>query len=225
MPQKVITHLNDLTSKSAHNFIKLYIDNIEFIDNEEEAKVRRIMEKRKISPTLQGLWAALIRKATSLVPTNSILHQPLENNMKSICDDIIALTPLSYISQGATPLNNDNGDNTLHPVQDEQDENGTDEVTVIGTSGATAPGCSKCGADDNSARVAQLEEEVATQKKILTLVANNPSFGDDCNSRSTVQLEQRFAELEQRFALIEQWTVPCLTDKGLDLRSLHATKK
>ena len=117
--------------------------------------------------------------------------------MKSICDDIIALTPLSYISQGATPLNNDNGDNTLHPVQDEQDENGTDEVTVIGTSGATAPGCSKCGADDNSARVAQLEEEVATLKKILTLVANNPSFGDDRNSRSTVQLEQIFAELEQ----------------------------
>ena len=228
MAQQPITHLDELDGKPAREFKKLYIDNIEFIDKQEEAKVRKLLMKRNLNSTLQHLRSALRSKVANLIPNHAILKKDMKNDKTNTSNDIIALTPLSFISKGTIPTNNDKGGDTPPlpknvseiEVSSTTTPEITEEVMIVGTSTATASGCLKCGKTDNSAKVAELEQEIATLKEILVLAAASPNCGDACKSKNTTQLEQRVVALEQKYALIEQWTVPSLAHKGTELNKL-----
>ena len=204
--QSSIKHLNELLGKSTQEFVKLFINNLAFIDSQDKSQVRELLEKRRLS-TLQSLRSALQGKVSSLVPSHTILKKELSNDKSIICNDIMELTPNSYISQKSTPSDVD-----------------TEEVTIIDASVATVPGCSNCVNSPNPTRVAELEQkvatleqEVATYKQILALAAGSPGCGNTCN---TDLLEQKIAALDQRCSVIEQWTIPSLSPEESELNKL-----
>ena len=106
-----------------------------------------------------------------MIPNHSILKKQLLTNKDDVCNDIMALTPFSYISQENISPDNDEGDDTIHTVQNESDiemNNNTapdaaaTDVRIVDSSVDTASGCSKCGEVGNPTRVAELELKVAT---------------------------------------------------------------
>ena len=213
--QLSIKQLNELLGKSTQDFVKLFINNLTFIDSQEKSQVRELLEKRRVS-TLQNLRSALQGKVSSLAPSHTILKKELSNDKSNICKDIMELTPLSYISQKSTPSDVDT--NLLSLAQT------TEEVTIIDASVATVPGCSNCVKSANPTRVAELEQkvatleqEVATYKQILALAAGSPGCSNTCN---TDLLEQKIAALDQRCSVIEQWTIPSLLPKESELNKL-----
>ena len=202
-----ITQLNELNGKSTQDFVKLFIHNIAFIDSQEKMMVRQVLE-RKRATTLQSLRSALQGKVASITPTHSILKKEFLNDLPNLYNDIMELSPLSYISsESVTPT--------------------TEEVKILDASVATNSGCSKCGMTDSPSRVAELEqkvatleEELATYKQILALAAGSPSCGDACLSSNTALLEQKIAALDQRCSVIEQWAIPSLSHKESELSKL-----
>ena len=215
--QSSIKQLNELLGKSAQDFVKIFINNLTFIDSQEKLHVRDLLEKRRVS-TLQSLRSALQGKVASLIPSHTILKKELSNDKPNLCNDIMELFPLSYISPKSIPLNVDKNNKILSLAQT------TEDVTILDASVATASGCSNCVKTDNPTRVAELEQkvaaleqEVATYKQILTLAAGSPGCGVTCN---TALLEQKIAVLDQRCSVIEQWTIPSLSSKESELNKL-----
>ena len=90
--QSLIKQLNELLGKSAQDFVKLFINNLTFIDSQEKLQVRDLLEKRRVS-TLQNLRSALQGKVASLTPYHTILKKELSNDKSNLCNDIMELTP------------------------------------------------------------------------------------------------------------------------------------
>ena len=113
-----------------------------------------MLKSKSVTPTLQNLRHSLLKKVKDLVPNHSILKKKLLNGKDDVCNDIMALAPLSYISQETTSPDNDKDDTT-------KEAEATNEVKAVDSSVDTASGGSKCGEGDNPTRVAELELKVA----------------------------------------------------------------
>ena len=198
--QKTIKRLNELKGVSVKDFINLYTNNIAFIDCQEHTRVRQILKSKNVVPTLHNLRSALLKKVNDFIPNHSILKKKLLNSKDDVCNDIMTLAPLSYISQETHET--DKEDNTLAIVQNESDVQinnntieaaATKEVRTVDSGIDTASGCSKCGAGDNPTRVAELElkvaaleQEIASYKGVETQYFIQNGDEDEISNRTTV---------------------------------------